>query len=43
MTAAAATDYDYWRVHITARLRTLSPLHCGDGGTLPASAWPRER
>lgn len=39
MTAAAKTDDDYWRVRITARLRTLSPLHCGDGGAMPAAAW----
>ena len=33
------TEYDYLRVKITVTLKTMSPLHCGDGNTMLASEW----
>lgn len=33
-------SYAYLRVRIRFTLETVSPLHCGDGGTLDAEEWP---
>lgn len=40
MSAEADRNHDYLRVRISCRLRTESPLHCGDGGALEVSESP---
>lgn len=42
MSGATGPEPTYLRAIISFELRTLSPLHCGDGGSLAASeaAWP---
>lgn len=40
MSTTSKQGEHYLMVRIEARLRTRSPLHCGDGADLHASAWP---
>ena len=37
------TPYDYLHVIITGTLTTTSPMHCGDGNSLPAKDWKAKK